>query len=136
MESDIQWILQDLRDTPDSELVTEPALKSALKQSVNAWVGEIDGQPVAMWGIYRGSLIDPTGFLWMVTTNAVEEHQFTFVRYARIVLDILLERCKYVYATVNPGFTRSQKFLRFLKFTAETPVNVDGKTLLVYKRRR
>lgn len=107
---------------------------AAVRSSVYAWVAEIDEKPVALWGFWKSSLMDDSAFIWMVTTNAVEEHQFTFVRHGRILLDMMLQKCKVVYAIVHPEFHRSHRFLKFFKFETVDPVEVNGKFMLVYKR--
>ena len=126
--------MRDLRTTPDIELISEEALHAAIKTSTYAWIAEVDNKPVALWGFYKPSLLADEGFIWMVTTNAVEEHQFTFIRYGRMVLDMMFQKCNLLYGVVHPEFYRSHKFLKFFKFEIGDPVHLNGRYMLVFKR--
>ncbi len=70
----------------------QTAMKIAMDCSPRVWVGYEDDKILACWGVQPPTLLSDRAYLWLYTTEHLQEHVFTFIRYSqRAIADILLE---------------------------------------------
>jgi hypothetical protein len=89
-------------------------MRDYLRRSVEAWTGTIDGQVACVWGLVAPSIISDEAYLWLLTTDVVDQHQFIFVRHSQIVVEKMLERYPIIRGTVVEGELRSIRWLKWL----------------------
>lgn len=100
-------------------------LQRALLCSSKAWVGKVDGKTACIWGLVPASLLSDTAYLWLLTTELVEDHQFLFVRHSQIEIRRMLEVYKTICGHCDVRNTRSVRWIKWLggKFdTSRGPV--------------
>ena len=98
-------------------------MEEAMARAVVTWAGTIDGKLVCLGGIEQASILSDCAYLWLVTTKAVEDHPFIFVRRSQMVLSAIFQDYGYrmVYGVVDKDFDRSIKWLRWLGFEIDPP---------------
>ncbi len=96
-------------------------MDEAMDRAVLTWAGTINEKLVCLGGIEQATILSDSAYLWLVTTKAVEEHSFIFVRRSQIVLDAIFDRYRMVYGVVDKDFERSIRWLRWLGFSIDPP---------------
>jgi len=99
------------------------AIDGAIAAADFAWAGEADGEMVALWGVQSESLLSRQGYCWLLTTPALADHLFTFVRYSRIELEKIEGNYDLLYGWVDAANRKSIRWLEWLGFTI-VPVEV------------
>lgn len=94
----------------------EDDLKRYLRVSVESWTGLIDGQVVCVWGLIAPTILSDRAYLWMLTTNLVDEHPFVFVRHSQMVIRDILQYYRYIEGHVISDADRSVRWLKWLGF--------------------
>lgn len=95
-----------------------------------------DGQVAALWGVRPHSMFAGDGYIWLVSSSAVEAHPFQFIRYAKIIMDGLLDLFPTLHGIVLPKDERNIRWLRLLGFTVGKPEEVHGDVYRRFVRRR
>lgn len=98
-------------------------LEEAILRATYSWAGFLDGKIVCLWGVRTDSLMSDTAFLWLITTSAVAEHPFHFVRRNQIFIKELSKRYRVIHGYVDARFVRSLAWLKWLGFTIDPPKN-------------
>lgn len=80
----------------------------------------VDDEPAAIFGL-AGALLDDVGHPWLCTTPAIERIKLTFLRCARIEVEMMLEARPHLVNYVDQRYDRAQRFLRALGFTLHDP---------------
>lgn len=78
------------------------------------WVGRINGEIVCAFGVIPPSVLSSTAYLWSVTTEAVEEHKFIFIRYSQRMIEKVHREFPRLIGHANPNNPKSIKWLRWL----------------------
>ena len=87
-----------MREDDESECVRSGfrdglhALRWSLGVSDYAYVAEIDGEPVAMYGLRFTDVIGQRGLPWVLTGRGIEKHRKTFLRVSRWVVQEMARR--------------------------------------------
>lgn len=100
------------------------AIRAVLDRSSHAWSGFYNDEIVLMWGIQNTGMISGQAYLWLITTELAEKHQFLFVRWSRRFIDELRESGEYKLLTgqVRDSFAKSIWWLKWLGFKVDPPV--------------
>lgn len=120
----------DLRARDREELLAfgrplENVIIDGMLHSMETWVGEIDGDIAAMWGIRYTSLLDDRVYVWMLGTTVIAERPLLFLRHSRRVMRALLSRYTMLYGSVHCDFEHSIAWLKWLG----ADFRVQGKTI-------
>jgi hypothetical protein len=59
--------------------------------SDKVWAGMVDGEIACLWGLAPPTFLSTSAYLWLCTTNLVEEHKFLFIRYSQRYVEQMLE---------------------------------------------
>lgn len=86
------------------------SLLQHIRASEDAWVGKADGVTACAWGVIPPSMIGTQAYLWIVTSDIVDQHKFVFIRYSQRVVEVLLQK----YETLI-GFCDNPSSVRWLK---------------------
>ena len=99
------------------------ALRFSLERSDVCYVAEIDGEPVAMWGLRSDSLVGQTGAPWLLTGSGIEAHRLTFMRVARVMLDEFLDRCpRGLHVRIDAEYSRALRWAKAMGFELSEPL--------------
>jgi|SRR5215469_2581079 len=82
--------------------------------SDHVWTGAIDDTVVCVWGLISPSIFSIPTYLWLLTTEAAEEHKFIFIRQSRIEMAKMLERNPIIIGHVQIGDVRARRWLKWL----------------------
>lgn len=119
-------IAREMREvsTADVERVgldPNKAILDAMKRASMTWAGTIDGKLVCLGGVEQASILSDSAYLWLITTKAVEDHSFIFVRRSQMVVEALMEQYRMIYGMVDKDFARSIQWLKWLGFELDPP---------------
>lgn len=103
-------------------------LNDALIRTQDLWVGWHNDEPVFAWGLIPPTLLSSSAYLWMVSIDEAEEHQFVLVRHSQIAMKQMLECYGTIVGHCEVGHGRS---IRWLKWLGATFGSVEG-TLLPF----
>jgi hypothetical protein len=103
-----------------------------LEASVVAWAGYADNQIACVWGVVAPTVLSDAGYLWLLTTDLVDEHKLSFIRHSQIAVAKILKEFPLIHGHVIHGQGHSYKWLKWLgvKFK-QGVVASDGKTKLI-----
>ena len=91
-------------------------LKRFLVISIMSWTGLVENKVACVWGIISPTILSDSAYLWLLTTDLVDEHPFLFVRHSQMVVEKLLEDFPCIKGHVVAGETRSIRWLKWLGF--------------------
>jgi len=88
-------------------------LEQYLTFSAKLYIGSVSGKMCCAWGVVPPSLMSERAYLWLFSTEAVEEYKFLFVRNSQRAVAEMLEEYPILqgYCEVN-----SQRSIRWLKW--------------------
>ena len=90
------------------------AMDFCLLMSIDIWAGFIDGELACIWGVIPPTLMSDQAYLWLYTTNIIEEHQFTLVRHSQMVIEEILEEYPSIVGHAMLGSSKSIRWLKWL----------------------
>lgn len=103
-------------------LTPSVALSSALRGSLQAWTGLIDGRVACMFGVMPESLMGGSGYPWMLGSDLIERHQKLFLRRCLENVAMMAEQFGYLHNYVDDRNVKSIKWLQWLGFEIGEPV--------------
>lgn len=89
-------------------------LKRFVEHASFCYVGMVDGLIVCVYGIVSPSLLSDRAYLWMLTTDEVDEHRFLFIRHSQRVVESVLEKYSYIIGDTSIGDKKSLRWLKWL----------------------
>lgn len=101
-------------------------LDRCLERTQDMWVGWHNSVPVFAWGLIPPTLLSSSAYLWMVSIDEAEEHQFVLVRHSQIAMKKMLERYETIVGHCEVGEARSIRWLKWLGAVFGSP---DGNLL-------
>lgn len=110
----------------------EVLLKRWLKTSEEVWFGMHDGQIACVYGLNPPSVISNRAYLWLFTTDIIDEHKFLFIRNSQIVVKKALERYPTIVGHVTEKNYAARKWLKWLGAEIDQPT--DGYSNFVIRR--
>lgn len=114
-QADIDECWAAARHTP------EQALLDGLRYSTACWAGIVDGEVVCMFGVAPLSLLGAVGIPWMLGTDAIERHQFAFLRRSRAYLPTMMALYGTLANYVDERNVVAQRWLRWMGFALREP---------------
>lgn len=90
------------------------ALEQYLAFSVKLCIGSVDGDMCCAWGLIPPSLLSNTAYLWLFSTDAVEDHKFLFIRHSQIEVKKMLEEWPVITGYCQASNQRSKRWLTWL----------------------
>ena len=103
----------------------EELLKKCVAGSVDVRYGYVNGQCACVWGLIPPTLLSSSAYLWLLTTDLVEQHKFLFVRYSRRWVEDALKRYPRLIGDVvcGEGADSTQRWLGLLGAKFLSPIN-------------
>lgn len=90
------------------------ALNRCLRSTARLWLGFADDQFVCMWGLIPPTLLSQEAYLWLLSTEAVKEHEFIFVRNSQLAIEGMLKEFPIIVGHVAIGAKRSIRWIKWL----------------------
>ncbi len=97
-------------------------LEQYLTFSAKLYIGSVDGKMCCAWGVVPPTLMSEKAYLWLFSTEAVEEHKFLFVRNSQKAIADILEDWPVITGYCEVNSTRSARWLRWLGAKFGEPV--------------
>ena len=114
-QDDVNEIWASSYSTPQT------ALSCALRGSLQAWTGLIDGRVACMFGVVPESLMGGSGFPWMLGSDLIISHQKLFLRRCRKNVAMMAEQFNYLHNYVDDRNVKAVKWLEWLGFEIGEP---------------
>lgn len=109
---------EDIKELVNGALPLTPAeryaFNAALRLTHQVWVGKWDGQVVCIWGLMPGTICDPSAYLWLYTTPAIKDCEFTFVRQSQIAVREMLKSYALIRGHCQALAEHSIRWVRWL----------------------
>lgn len=132
-EGDIEYIASHMRaaDRRELKLMTGNTPEYELRRSVELadvlFVGELgSGEIAGMFGGKRTNLLDETGCIWFLSTDAVDKHRLAFAKASKIGMDLVMHSLPDVAEFenwVDADYKSSVKWIEWLGGT----ISINGK---------
>ena len=132
-DCDIQDLIrrgQLIENIPNAEV----RLRRWIRVSDQVWIGMHDDKVACVWGLAPPSAISNRAYLWLLTTEIVDQHKFLFIRHSQMVIEQALELYPTIVGHVEVGNERAKRWLRWLGAAFEPPL--EGFCPFVIKRRK
>lgn len=100
----------------------ELALQRSIVLSHETWVGTVDGEPVAIWGLGIGSFATGIGRPWLVGTEKIETNAIAFLRRNKACIRRWLGICPTLENWVMAEHETAIRWLEWLSFRMDGPV--------------
>ena len=97
------------------------ALLTSLRHSEEAFVWEVDGEVVCMFGVAGASLMSDRGSPWMLTSDVLVHHARVFLRGAREAIAYWKKDYSYLCNFVDARNTQAIRWLQWLGFDILPP---------------
>lgn len=94
--------------------------------SSSVYIGTVDDQIACVWGFIRPYLLSQEAYLWLLTTELVEEHKFLFVRHSQRHIEQMLKQYPLIVGDCVVGDYKAMKWLRLLGAVFSEP---EGKKI-------
>ena len=123
----------DVKEVWDSSLHSPyKALRKGLDAKGNVWTIIVDGVPIGMIGVGKGTLLSDTGTPWLLGTDALIDDRKLFLRVSRVILKNMGRGYKMLENYVSTENKASLCWLRHLGF--KIGEEVKSVTGVVFKR--
>lgn len=88
--------------------------REIIKQSFCIHIGWIKDEIACIWGLMTTSLLSEQAYMWLHTTEIVQDHTITFIRGSRCIVKIALEDFPSIIGECVVGNDRGMAWLRWL----------------------
>lgn len=109
------------------------AMIESFNVSPMVWTGEVDGEPVCMFGVGAVNILSQRGAPWLLGVEGLERYSFAFLRRNRPIIKEMIGTFSYLENYVDARNTTSIRWLRWLGFTIEKP-QPHGHMMLPFHR--
>jgi hypothetical protein len=92
----------------------EDIIRGAVARSSDTWAGVVDKEVACVWGLIPPTILGDKAYLWLITTDLVDQHPFCFVRHSQMAVQELLKQYPIIYGHVIPGNERGMRWLKWL----------------------
>jgi hypothetical protein len=109
------------------------ALKLSVELSDYSRALVLDDEPLAMWGMVKGTPTVGDGYPWMLSANGIERHKRLLLRGSKIFLDEMLSICPKLSARVDAEYPEAVRWLKWLGFELRGPEPFGPSGALFYE---
>lgn len=92
----------------------QKAMDFSLVMSTVIWAGFIDEKIACLWGVIPPTLMSNQAYLWLHTTDLIQEHQFILVRHSQLVIEEILKEFPSIVGHAIIGSSKSIRWLKWL----------------------
>jgi len=109
-ETEAKGYIKDLALSYDERV----GMEYCLYASTYMWVGTIDERLACIWGLIPPTILSNQAYLWLYTTDVIEEHQFVLVRHSQLVMETMLEQYSSICGHAVVGNDKAIRWLKWL----------------------
>lgn len=118
-------------DDPDtiikrSHVADNPQAKEILTRfaslSASVFIGKVGKEIACVWGFIQPSLLSQEAYIWLLTTDLVEENKFRFVRHSQMHVQEMLKHYPSIVGDCVVGDHKAVKWLKLLGATFDEPI--------------
>lgn len=120
----LDGLKQSLRDRVYGHMIPseQATMDECLKFTRHLWAGSVDGEIACIWGLIPPSLISSQAYLWLYTTELVNDHTFVFVRYSQRAVEQMLEEYPVIVGVCAADNARAIRWVKWLGGQFNDPV--------------
>lgn len=85
-----------------------------LDRSHKIWFGVIKNEIACCWGVVVPTLLSDKAYLWLKTTDKIDENKFLFVRYSQRALEEVFDNFPCIIGHTKASEDRSIRWLKWL----------------------
>lgn len=111
------------------------ALAFSLRRSAYAWTALVNGRPEVMFGVADLNLIEGSGAVWLLGTDAVEKYSRIFLRMSRDFRRQLLARYIVLRNFVHADNRVSIRWLEWMGAKFGEPIDWNGHAFRMFEMR-
>ena len=111
----------------------EGILKDCLWRSVEIWEGDYNGEAACVWGLIPPTIISDAAYIWLLTTDIIDEHKFLFIRHSQEYVKVALKVYPVLYGEMVGNNPMTKRWLKWLG--AEFGQPVGNKTPFAIRRK-
>src|SRR5262245_64364409 len=105
---------RELVKNVDFSPIESRATEFCISMATIIWAGFINDRLACIWGVIPPTLMSDQAYLWLYTTDVVEEHQFVLVRHSQMVIQDLLKEYSSLCGHAMMGSEKSIRWLKWL----------------------
>lgn len=94
--------------------VEQETMQRAMMNSAQLWVGSQDEKILCVWGLIPPTMLSDRAYLWLRTTEHMNEHVFLFVRHSQRAVAELLKHYPLIVGHCLVDNTKAHRWLRWL----------------------
>jgi hypothetical protein len=91
-------------------------LAKAVRDSLKAWTGLVDGRPICAFGLCAESITSDAAVAWLIPTPDIQVNRRLFWRGSREVVEIMLGHYPHLIAHCQANYAASRRWLERLGF--------------------
>jgi hypothetical protein len=92
-----------------------------LIQTSSLWVGMVNNELICTWGLIPPTLLSDRAYLWLYTTDKIEDHKFLFIRHSQRAVEDMLKEYPKLYGVTKVGGERTIQWLKWLGAKFDPP---------------
>lgn len=100
----------------------EEIIEKNIRSSIDSWSVFYEGQIVCIFGISTVTLLDNTGYPWLITSTRMKQHLKYFLMCTPIVINYWLKQYESLVQYIPDDFTAGIRWLKWAGFTVGKPV--------------
>ena len=121
-------ICRNMRTQEATEIVRlgrdpQSMIRHELATSMSTYAAVLDDEVIVLGGIKCPDFFSDEAYVWIICSEAMARHSIAFVRRVLELFDNAKARYDSIWGFVVTDFTRSVRWVEWLGFTVEPPVN-------------
>lgn len=98
-----------------------------------AYAGVVDGEVIALGGVKCDGILSDEAYVWILCSEAINDYPIAFIRGVLRAFALIKGRFRTIWGLVSADFARSIRWLGWMGFTVDPPV--EGVCLFWYGAR-
>lgn len=90
------------------------ALDACTSFASHLWIGYVGEIPVCAWGLVPPTFLSDSAYLWLYSTDAVDEYKFLFVRHSQLIMEEMKKLYPVIYGVCALSQPKSIRWIKWL----------------------
>lgn len=108
-------------------------LRKCVYRSTDVRYGFVNGECACVWGLIPPTLLSNSAYLWLLTTDLVEQHKFLFVRHSQRWMEEALLTYPVIIGDLASDDPIARRWLEWLG--AKFGATIEGRHTFVIKKK-
>jgi len=138
-QEDVEYMIEHVRseDVAEINALDGSTIRSSLEETPdllnNSQVWEVNGKPVALFGVtpMRGPM--KVGVIWLIATDELHKYTTKFARYCKEVLIKIIKGYGYVFNYIHAENKVSIEWLKWLGFKIQDGIPLGHEGAIFHK---